>query len=97
MEHLSLVPNLNLRRLINDLLNEGGEGLYIQTLDAADGSMADEGGGRKKKTGRGSGREGWRSGDSSHAFGNNGQQAEYRFALVTEHILVVKVCWRSSL
>lgn len=80
MEHLSLVPNLNLRRLIKDLLSEGGEGLYIQSFDAADGT-AD--GRKKKKPGRG-------SVDSSSS--SSGHQAEYRFALVPEHIAILKVC-----
>lgn len=47
MDQLSLVPNLNLRRLIKDLLNEGGEGLYLQHLGSDD--MDDT------KQGRGSG------------------------------------------
>lgn len=36
MVQLSLVPNLNLRRLIKDLLHEGGEGLYVHQVDTDD-------------------------------------------------------------
>lgn len=67
MEQLSLVPNLNLRRLIKDLLNEGGEGLYVHEMDG----------------------DGTREGEDG--VGCNEEGHEYRFALVTEHILVLKV------
>ncbi|CAM9205658.1 unnamed protein product [Ectocarpus sp. 8 AP-2014] len=79
MEQLSLVPNLNLRRLIKDLLAEGGEGLYVYRVDSDEeddgpgrSSRAQGGGGRRE---RGREKEGNR---------------EYRFALVTEQILVLK-------
>lgn len=74
MEHLCLVPNLNLRRLIKDLLHEGGEGLYVHRLDG----------------------EGLEKGDSRRADAGEKEQRdvsrEYRFALVGEQILVLKVC-----
>lgn len=79
MEQLSLVPNLNLRRLIKDLLAEGGEGLYVYRVDSDEegdgsgGSSRAQGGGRRD---RGREKEGIR---------------DYRFALVTEQILVLKV------
>ena len=73
MGQLSLVPNLNLGRLIKDLLNEGGEGLYLHRVTGDDAHPLSVEQGR----GRARGRDG--SGD-------------YRFALVTEQILVLKVC-----
>lgn len=82
MEQLSLVPNLNLRRLIKDLLNEGGEGLYVQhvNVDGTDGER------EKKLGGGGRGREGdSRSGQDTQ------EEREYRYALVAEQILVLKV------
>lgn len=95
MEHLSLVPNLNLRRLIKDLLNEGGEGLYVQNVDVDD--HGPEGGHRKKRGGsRRSSGEGRAEGDDSGATGTDSSGhytgREYKFALVAEHILVLKVC-----
>ncbi|CAN0183455.1 unnamed protein product, partial [Laminaria digitata] len=71
MGQLSLVPNLNLGRLIKDLLNEGGEGLYLHrvTVDDAHSDGGEQGRGRAR------GRDG---------------SGEYRFALVTEQILVLK-------
>ena len=38
MDHLFLVPNHNLKRLIRDLIMEGGEALYIKEEDAEDAS-----------------------------------------------------------
>lgn len=76
MEQLSLVPNLNLRRLIKDLLNEGGEGLYVHHADVDDGD------GEMQSEGEEGGEEQQSDGD---------QNRKYRFALVTEHILVLKV------
>lgn len=70
MGQLSLVPNLNLGRLIKDLLNEGGEGLYLHRVTAEDAHAEEQGRGRAR------GRDG---------------SGEYRFALVTEQILVLKV------
>ena len=58
MGQLSLVPNLNLGRLIKDLLNEGGEGLYLRRAngdsndDDSDGRERG-GGGRGLGGGRG--------------------------------------------
>lgn len=77
MGQLSLVPNLNLGRLIKDLLNEGGEGLYLHRVSGDDAipQCVEQGRGRAR------GRDG--SGD-------------YRFALVTEQILVLKVCIMSG-
>lgn len=94
MEHLSLVPNLNLRRLIKDLLNEGGEGLYVQNVDA-DGNGA-EGGHKKKRGGsRRTSGEGRGERDDSGATGTDSSGhytgREYKYALVAEHILVLKV------
>lgn len=86
MEQLSLVPNLNLRRLIKDLLAEGGEGLYVYRVDSDEegdgpgGSSRAQGGGRGRRE-RGREKEGNR---------------EYRFALVTEQILVLKVRVRAT-
>ena len=77
MEQLSLVPNLNLRRLIKDLLNEGGEGLYAQELD---GEMREMG---ARSSSEGELQGGQHEGDE--------EGSEYRFALVEEHILVLKV------
>lgn len=78
MEHLSLVSNLNLRRLIKDLLSEGGEGLYVHHhLDGEGSEVGDEreeGGEREQR-------------DASR---------DYRFALVAEQILVLKVCRREN-
>lgn len=71
MEQLSLVPNLNLRRLIKDLLNEGGEGLYVHEMD---GDVSGDG-----------------TREGEDGVGRNEERQEYRFALVTEHILVLKV------
>lgn len=72
MVQLSLVPNLNLRRLIKDLLNEGGEGLYVHHVDEDDSSEPEQAGGRESA--------------------NTEEVRDYRFALVAEHILVLKVC-----
>lgn len=82
MEQLSLVPNLNLRRLIKDLLAEGGEGLYLHRADSdSDGDDQDsrevageqgEAEGRRRERGR-------------------EENRDYRFALVAEQILVLKV------
>ncbi|CAM9453747.1 unnamed protein product [Chrysoparadoxa australica] len=55
MDHLMLVPNLNLKRLIKDLIEEGGEGLYMKEED-----------------------------------GEDGPDTPYRFALVAEHVLILK-------
>lgn len=72
MGQLSLVPNLNLGRLIKDLLNEGGEGLYLHRV-TGDDAHSD-------------------GGEEGRARGRDGSGA-YRFALVTEQILVLKVCY----
>lgn len=85
MEQLSLVPNLNLRRLIKDLLTEGGEGLYLHRADSDaedDGDGSGSGDARRRQGGGGEGgrREKGREEDR-----------EYRFALVAEQILVLKV------
>lgn len=71
MEQLTLVSNLNLRRLIKDLLNEGGEGLYVHHVGSDDGNE-----------GKQAGRVGERSSE---------EKRDYRFALVAEQILVLKV------
>ncbi|KAG5187994.1 WD repeat, SAM and U-box domain-containing 1 [Tribonema minus] len=55
MDHLFLVPNHNLKRLIKDLIYEGGEGLYVKEEGA-----------------------------------DCGPDAPYRFALVPEHVLILK-------
>lgn len=75
MEQLSLVPNLNLRRLIKDLLNEGGEGLYVHQVDSDGTEGTDDGKHERGHVER-------RSGDD---------ERNYRFALVAEQILVLKV------
>ncbi len=81
------MPNLNLRRLIKDLLSEGGEGLYLHDADSdAEGGGDGNGGGsggvrrRQGEGGEGGRRERGREGDR-----------EYRFALIAEQILVLKV------
>ena len=76
MGQLSLVPNLNLGRLIKDLLNEGGEGLYLRRANGDSNDDDSDGGERGGGRARPRGREG---------------SGEYRFALVTEQILVLKV------
>eukprot|EP00904_Undaria_pinnatifida_P004994 jgi/Undpi1/1624/HiC_scaffold_11.g05014.m1 len=75
MGQLSLVPNLNLGRLIKDLLNEGGEGLYLRRANGDSNDDDSDGGERGGGRARPRGREG---------------SGEYRFALVTEQILVLK-------
>lgn len=82
MEQLSLVPNLNLRRLIKDLLAEGGEGLYLHRADSdSDGDEPDS---RKlaREQGEAEGRRRERGREENR---------DYRFALVAEQILVLKV------
>lgn len=83
MEQLSLVPNLNLRRLIKDLLTEGGEGLYVHRMDSDDGKGDDPGG---------PSREPGRAGARRDRGREREEKREYRFALVAEQILVLKVC-----
>lgn len=75
MEQLCLVPNLNLRRLIKDLLSEGGEGLYVFRSDGDESDTEEQ------------------AGDGGREFdGRRGERPRgYRFALVAEHILVLKV------
>lgn len=81
MEHLSLVQNLNLGRLIEDLLAEGGEGLYLPRADSdSDGDDEDSREGTGEQGGAGGRRERGRE-----------ENREYRFALVREQIVVLKV------
>lgn len=91
MEQLSLVPNLNLRRLIKDLLTEGGEGLYLHRADSdseGDGDGAGVSGGEGSgQVARAQGKEG---GGARRERGRE-EDREYRFALVAEQILVLKV------
>lgn len=84
MEQLSLVPNLNLRRLIKDLLAEGGEGLYLHRANSDDGNGNDSGGTSSREQGRGGARR--------ERGREREEKREYRFALVAEQILVLKVC-----
>lgn len=85
MEQLSLVPNLNLRRLIKDLLTEGGEGLYLHRADSD--SDCDGDGVRGGDESRQAPRE---QGGARRERGRE-EEREYRFALVAEQILVLKV------
>lgn len=87
IEHLLLVPNLNLRRLIKDFLIEGGEELYVGGRDG-DGDDKDDGSGEADRD-QGDGGEIRRE----EGLGT-GEHRECLFALVTEQILVLKVCLR---
>lgn len=89
MEQLSLVPNLNLRRLIKDLLTEGGEGLYLHRADSDSDGVDDETGvSRGDETGRAAREQG---GGGARRERGREEDREYRFALVAEQILVLKV------
>eukprot|EP00752_Nemacystus_decipiens_P007718 g6901.t1 len=88
MEQLSLVPNLNLRRLIKDLLAEGGEGLYLHRADSdSDGDGDDNGGGGDDGSGQTAREQG---GGGARRERGREEDREYRFALVAEQILVLK-------
>lgn len=82
MEQLSLVPNLNLRRLIKDLLVEGGEGLYLHHADS-------DSDGRDEDPREVPGERGQAEGRRWERYKE--ENREYRFALVAEQILVLKV------
>lgn len=91
MEQLSLVPNLNLRRLIKDLLTEGGEGLYLHHADSdsdGDGDGDGDGVSRGDKSGQAAREQG---GGAARRERGREEDREYRFALVAEQILVLKV------
>eukprot|EP00903_Cladosiphon_okamuranus_P019148 g17614.t2 len=88
MERLSLVPNLNLRRLIKDLLAEGGEGLYLQRADSDSSDGDRDGGSRGGEPGQVALEQGGVV-DTKQERGRE-QDREYRFALVAEQILVLK-------
>ncbi|CAN0400253.1 unnamed protein product [Pylaiella littoralis] len=81
MEQLSLVPNLNLRRLIKDLLVEGGEGLYLHHADS-------DSDGRDEDPREVPGERGQAEGRRWERYKE--ENREYRFALVAEQILVLK-------
>lgn len=96
MEQLSLVPNLNLRRLIKDLLTEGGEGLYLHRADSdsdGDGDGDDDG----VSGGNQSGQPAREQGGGARRERGREEEREYRFALVAEQILVLKVRLTSTL
>ncbi|CAM9699156.1 unnamed protein product [Choristocarpus tenellus] len=76
MDHLFVVPNHNLKRLIKDLIAEKGEGLYVHDATEEDDKEEDNDELENREDG---GRAGGRRGEG-----------RYRFALVTEHILVLK-------
>ncbi|CAN0064908.1 unnamed protein product [Ectocarpus sp. 4 AP-2014] len=83
IEHLLLVPNLNLRRLIRDFLIEGGEELYVGGRDSGVDDEDDGSGEADRDKGDGGEiRREERPGTGEHR--------ECRFALVTEQILVLK-------
>ncbi|CAB1117058.1 unnamed protein product [Ectocarpus sp. CCAP 1310/34] len=82
-EHLLLVPNLNLRRLIKDFLIEGGEELYVGGRDGGVDDNDDGSGEADRDQGDGGEiRREERPGTGEHR--------ECRFARVTEQILVLK-------
>lgn len=89
IEHLLLVPNLNLRRLIKDFLIEGGKELYVGGR-GGDGGDQDDGSGEADRDQRDGG------GSRQEEGSGRGEHREYRFALVTEQILVLKVCLRTT-
>lgn len=89
MEQLSLVPNLNLRRLIKDLLTEGGEGLYLHHADSdGDGDGDGDGVSGGDESGQAAREQG---GGGARRERGRQEDREYRFALVAEQILVLKV------
>lgn len=92
MEQLSLVPNLNLRRLIKDLLTEGGEGLYLHRADNSDSDGDGDGAGVSGGDGsRQVARDQGQGGGGARRERGREEDREYRFALVAEQILVLKV------